>query len=74
MPTEIPMKICTPNWSNPLGLRIVRSFEEWRKARWPTIRARSWDEVHALVRRTTTPPSSQREFLFPFRGGLQDRG
>jgi hypothetical protein len=63
------MKICTPNWPNPLGLRIVRSYEEWREARWPSIRARSWDEVHDLVRRATTPLAPQREFLLPLRGG-----
>jgi hypothetical protein len=63
------MTICTTHWPNPLGLRIVHSYEEWREARWPTIRARSGDEVHALVRRATTPPAPQREFLLPLRGG-----
>jgi len=66
------MTIGARNWSNPLGLRIVRNYEEWREARWPTIRARSWDEVHALVTRATTPPQPQREFLLPLKGGLRD--
>jgi hypothetical protein len=48
----------------------VRSYEEWREARWPTIRARSWDEVHALRERATTPPAPQREFLLPLRGAV----